>query len=118
MGQWCIDRIKGLGKSILKSVKNIFGVHSPSTEFAWIGKMNMVGLENGMEDMQPKVQQAIDGMFDLSPSLYGSASTNLSPQVNVVVNNNIEQDPLGQMVSKVKTFSGGAKNDYNWGSGL
>ena len=118
MGQWCIDRIKGLGKSILKSVKNIFGVHSPSTEFAWIGKMNMVGLENGMEDMQPKVQQAIDGMFDLSPSLYGSTSTNLSPQVNVVVNNNIEQDPLGQMVSKVKTFSGGAKNDYNWGSGL
>lgn len=115
MGTWVISKIKGLGKSILKSVKGIFGVHSPSREFAWIGKMNMVGLENGMEDMQPKVQQAIDGMFDLSPSLYGSASTNLSPQVNVINNINMKQDPLGQMVNDVKTFSGGAKNDYNYG---
>ena len=118
MGDWCISKIKGMGKSILKSVKDIFGVHSPSREFAWIGKMNMTGLEQGMEDMQPEIQKAIDGMFDLSPSLYGSASNNLSPNINLVVNNNIEQDPLGQMVSKVKTFSGGAKNDYNWGSGL
>lgn len=112
---WILDKIKGFGKSVLKSIKGIFGVHSPSTEFAWIGKMNMVGLENGMEDMQPKVQQAIDGMFDLSPSLYGSASTNLSPQVNVTVNNNMETDPLGQMVNKIKTFAGGSKNDYNYG---
>jgi hypothetical protein len=27
-------------------------------------------------------------------------------------------DPLGQLVNRVKTFSGGAKNDYNWGAGL
>lgn len=115
MGSWVISKIKGMGSSILNAVKGIFGVHSPSTEFAWIGKMNMVGLENGMENMQPKVQQAIDGMFDLSPSLYGSASTNLSPQVNVINNINMKQDPLGQMVNDVKTFSGGAKNDYNYG---
>lgn len=115
---WILDKIKGFGKSVLKSIKGIFGVHSPSTEFAWVGKMNMVGLENGMEDMQPKVQQAIDGMFDLSPSLYGSASTNLSPQVNVTVNNNMETDPLGQMVNKIKTFAGGSKNDFNYGQGV
>lgn len=115
MGSWVISKIKGMGSSILNAVKGIFGVHSPSREFAWIGKMNMVGLENGMEDMQPKIQQAIDGMFDLSPSLYGSTSTNLSPQVNVINNINMKQDPLGQMVNDVKTFSGGAKNDYNYG---
>lgn len=115
---WVLNKIKGFGRSILNGIKSIFGIHSPSKEFAWVGKMNMVGLENGMEDMQPKVQQAIDGMFDLSPSLYGSASTNLSPQVNVVVNNNMETDPLGQMVNSIKTFSGGAKNDYNYGRGV
>ncbi len=118
MGQWCINKIKGLGKSILKSVKDIFGVHSPSREFAWIGEMNMQGLYNGMEDMQPKVQQAIDGMFDLSPSLYGSTSTNLSPVINVTNINNIKQDPLGQMVNDIKTFAGGSKNDYNYGMGV
>lgn len=112
---WVINKIKGICNEILGAIKNFFGVHSPSVKFAWIGKMNMVGLENGMEDMQPKVQQAIDGMFDLSPSLYGSASTNLSPQVNVINNINMKQDPLGQMINDVKTFSGGAKNDYNYG---
>lgn len=112
---WVIRKIRGMGSSILRAVKGIFGVHSPSREFAWIGKMNMVGLENGMEDMQPKVQQAIDGMFDLSPSLYGSTSTNLSPVVNVTNINNTRQDPLGRMVNDIKTFAGGSKNDFNYG---
>lgn len=118
---WVLDKIKGIGSSILKGIKGIFGIHSPSTEFAWIGKMNMVGLEEGMEDMKGQVNSTVGGMFDdmfsLSPSLYGSSSTNLSPQVNVVVNNNMEQDPLGQMVNNIKTFSGGSKNDYNYGMG-
>lgn len=118
MGQWCINKIKGLGNSLLKAVKDIFGIHSPSKEFAWIGEMNMAGLSKGMEDMQPKVQQAIDGMFDLSPSLYGSTSTNLSPVINVTNINNIKQDPLGQMVNDIKTFAGGSKNDYNYGMGV
>ena len=114
---WVIAKIKGMGNSILKAVKRIFGVHSPSTEFAWVGKMNMVGLKNGMEDMQPELQRSIDSMFDLSPSLYGSANTNLSPQINVVNNINMKQDPLGQMVNNIKTFAGGSKNDYNYGMG-
>ena len=112
---WILGKIRSFGRSVINAVKRIFGVHSPSREFAWIGKMNMVGLENGMEDMQPKVQQAIDGMFNLSPNLYGNTSNNLSPVVNVVNHVNIEQDPLGQMVRDIKTFSGGSKNDYNYG---
>lgn len=118
---WVLDKIAGIGNSIMKKIKGIFGIHSPSTEFAWIGKMNMVGLEEGMEDMKGQVNSTVGGMFDdmfsLSPSLYGSSSTNLSPQINVVVNNNMEQDPLGQMVNNIKTFSGGSKNDYNYGMG-
>lgn len=111
---WVINKIKGICNEILGAIKNFFGVHSPSTEFAWIGKMNMTGLEEGMENMQPDLQKTINGMFDLSPSLYGTASTNLSPNVNVVVNNNMKQDPLGQIVNEIKTFSGGSKNDYNY----
>lgn len=119
---WILDKIKGIGSSILKSIKGIFGIHSPSTEFAWIGKMNMVGLENGMEDMKGQVNSTVDGMFDdmfnLSPNLYGNTSTNLSPSINVVNNVNVEQDPLGQMVKNIKTFSGGSKNDFNYGMGV
>lgn len=41
-----------------------------------------------------------------------------TPTINVQVYNDIKQDPLGQMVSNIKTFSGGAKNDYNYGQGV
>lgn len=117
LGNWVISKIKGLGKSILNAVKGIFGVHSPSTEFEFIGNMNMVGLKNGMEDMQPEIQRTIDSLFDLNPNVVGTMNTHFSP--NVIVNNevNMETDPLGQTVSRIKTFSGGAKNDYNYGMG-
>lgn len=116
--QWLIDKIKGLGKTILNSVKSIFGVHSPSTEFEFIGTMNMVGLKNGMEDMQPEIQKTIDSLFDLSPNVVGTMNNTLSP--NIIVNNNIESytDPLGQTVTQIKTFANGAKNDYNYGMGV
>ena len=67
--QWVIDKIKGLGSSIMSAIKGIFGVHSPSVEFAYIGKMNMLGLEEGMENEQKKVQSQIDGMFNLEPNI-------------------------------------------------
>ena len=118
LGQWVVNKIKGLGKSILKAVTGIFGVHSPSTEFAFIGRMNMVGLEEGMEDMQPEIQRTIDSLFDLNPNVVGTMNTHYSP--NVIVNNNVNMktDPLGQVVGNIKTFSGGAKNDYNYGMGV
>jgi phage-related protein len=113
---WITNKIKSFGKSVLKSIKNIFGIHSPSTEFEWIGKMNVEGLEKGMDEMQPELQKTIDGMFNLQPNISGNMSNTLSPNLNVVVNNNMEVDPIGQVVNKIKTFSGGAKNDYNWGA--
>ena len=114
--QWIINKIKGFGSSVLKAIKGIFGVHSPSTEFEWIGKMNMVGLDKGMEDMKSQVQDTIDGLFNLQPNVSGSMNSTYSPQMNVIVQNNMEIDPLGQVVNQIKTFSGGAKNDYNWGA--
>ena len=64
------------------------------------------------------MQDDISSTFDLSPQLIGSSSLNYSP--NVIVNNNIDMktDPLGQVVGNIKTFSGGAKNDYNYGMGV
>ena len=113
---WVINKIKGFGNSVIKAIKGIFGVHSPSTEFEWIGKMNVLGLEKGMEDMKSQVQDTINSVFSLQPNVSGSMSSSYSPQMNVIVQNNMEIDPLGQVVNKIKTFSGGAKNDYNWGA--
>ncbi len=115
---WITNKIKGFGKSVLSAIKGIFGIHSPSKEFAFIGKMNVLGLEQGMEDMKGELNTTFDDMMNLSPTLSASASNVYNPNVNVVVNNSFEQDPLGQMVQTQKNFSGGSKNDYNFGLGV
>ena len=38
-------------------------------------------------------------------------------QIIVNVDASFETDPLGQVVRKIKTYSGGARNDYNYGMG-
>lgn len=113
-----IDSATSVGGDMLKAMKKKLGIHSPSTEFAFIGKMNAEGLIEGMDSMQKDVNTSMNNMLDLSPQLYGSAQTNLSPIVNVYNDFNLETDPLGQVVRRVKTYSGGAKNDYNYGTGL
>lgn len=117
MKDWVVDKFKGLGKGILKGMKKALGIKSPSKEFAIIGRFSMLGYQEGLEQMQPQIDKAINGMFNLSPSMTGTMNNTLSPNVNVTNNVNVETDPLGQMVSKIKTFSGGAKNDYNYGYG-
>lgn len=40
-----------------------------------------------------------------------------TPGSNITIHNSMEFDALGQLVNNVKTFSGGAKNDYNYVGG-
>ena len=56
------------------------------------------------------------GAMSMSPTLNGNVNS-IGPSTNVTVYANYEQDPLGQMVSTIKTFSNGSKNDYNYGYG-
>lgn len=114
---WVISKVKGLGKSILNGLKGVLGIKSPSKEFAILGKFSILGYEEGLNKMQPELQKSINSMFDLSPSMNGTMNNTLTPTINVSNNVNVETDPLGQVVNKIKTFSGGAKNDYNYGYG-
>lgn len=112
------NKCKELGNKALDKIKQTLGIKSPSTKFAMVGKFSMLGFEKGLMDMQPEIDRAINSMFNLSPSLTGTMNNSLSPNINVINNVNLETDPLGQVVNKIKTYSGGAKNDYNWGTGL
>ena len=69
-----------------------------------------VGTE-GLTDIIQKQISSIGQMDTLQVASSGS-----TPIVNVEVN--VKQDPLGRMVQDIKTFSGGAKNDYNYGKGV
>ena len=115
---WVINKVKALGKSIIKGLKGVLGIHSPSTEFAMIGKFSILGYTEALDKMKGQVEDTVANTFGLSPQLLGSSALNYSP--NVVVNNNVDvsTDPLGQTVKRIKTFAGGAKNDYNYGIGV
>ena len=115
---WIVNKVKGFAKGIINGMKNALGIHSPSTEFAILGKFSVLGYTEALEGMKGQVQDTIDSMFNMQPYISGAMSSTYSPNVQVNVQNNMELDPLGQVVNRVKTFSGGAKNDYNWGAGL
>ena len=118
MKDWVVNKVKDVGKSVLKGIKGILGISSPSKEFALVGKFSVLGYTEALDDMTKDVEKQVNETFGINPQLANSSALSYSP--NVIVNNNIsmKQDPLGQMVNDIKTFSGGSKNDYNYGMGV
>lgn len=111
------NKVAEIGNKIKSKIKNALKIGSPSKVTYQYGAWTTEGFINGLDSLKKQLYGTFDDMFQLSPSLYGSTSNNLSPNINVINNIDMKQDPLGQMVNKVKTFSGGSKNDYNYGYG-
>lgn len=122
---WLWDKVCDFFGGIVDGVLDFLGIGSPSKLFAdEIGQWIPKGLAVGIEANTDSVQKAIDDMndivvssFDLQPDVAGISST-YSPNTIVNVYSNYEVDPLGQVVSNIKTYSGGAKNDFNYGGGI
>ena len=101
---------------------NPFGIHSPSTFMRdMVGKNLVLGMQVGYDknlpDLKKNIQKSVDNLVNISPSTLGGMNNNFSRNINVVNNISYKTDPLGQVVSRVKTYAGGAKNDYNYGYG-
>ncbi|MCI5918030.1 MAG: hypothetical protein MRZ75_01690 [Roseburia sp.] len=89
---WITAKIKGFGKDVLDSIKGIFGIHSPSKEFAWIGKMCVAGFDDGMEDLgnmdgiQKNINASLDSMkMSVSGGSIDSGSTTTYGDTNVII---------------------------------
>lgn len=117
MKDWVIDKVKGMGKAILGGLKKVLGIKSPSKEFAIVGKYSAEGYVEGLDGMQKEIDKSVSATFN--PFTNGSigSMTTPTPTANVTIHNSMEMDSLGQLVNSVKTFSGGAKNDYNYVGG-
>lgn len=72
----------------------------------------------GLGYLTKEFQKLVADTMTLSPNVVNSASLNLSPKTINYVHVDVKQDSLGQFVNDIKTFSGGAKNDYNYGAGV
>lgn len=114
---------------VLRKIKNVSvaGIEP----FSWIHTFDVpqipklaVGTNLVPEDMLAMIHKGeavVPKKFNpyangINSSTIGSMqSGRQKPIVNVYAD--FSMDPLGQVVSKIKTYSGGAKNDYNYGYG-
>lgn len=118
------DTIKRFVGNVTDFIKKMFKIGSPSKLMSreigqWIPKGISVGISanaDSVYDSMKEMEKSVVDSFQLSPNL--ANSLHYSP--NVIVNNqmNMTTDPLGQVVGNIKTFAGGAKNDYNYGMGV
>lgn len=124
MAGWMKDKIKGFGKGVVDGFKSVFDIHSPSVLFKKEIGINIgLGVIEGIDATKKDIDKAISGVAsDVSAGLNASISSttissiqgsNITPITNVYISQ--KQDPLGRMVQDVKTFSGGAKQDYLYG---
>lgn len=67
---WLKSKLKGFTTSVLDSIKGFFGVHSPSTETAWIGDMLDQGLAKGVLD---NAADPVKAMRTVSKGVLGAA---------------------------------------------
>lgn len=115
--------IKGLNK--LKIPKWVPGVGGKGINIPLIPKL-ATGTNYVPDDMIAMIHEGeavVPKKFN--PYANGMDSTRISsmqntynPNIQVYNNVNIEQDPLGQLVHNIKTYSGGSPNDYNYGVGV
>lgn len=115
---------------IAEGITNIIGHSHPKAgpmkdDPKWMPDFVEV-LNKSLEASTPKLYKTINGMasqmkeqlslgVNMSPTLNNVSSYN--PSINVKVYNNMETDFMGNLVSNIKTFSNGSKNDYNYGTG-
>lgn len=121
---WIKNKIRDFVGNVTSFIKKLFKIGSPSKLMEneigqWIPKGIAVGISantSAIDKSMKEVQSSINA--SMSPNLSPSSSMHYSPNVNVYNNVDVRQDPLGQMVNNIKTYSGGAKNDYNYGAGF
>ena len=51
--EWLKGKVSEVAKSLLDSAKSALGIHSPSKEFAWIGRMCIEGFDNEFDEFDP-----------------------------------------------------------------
>ncbi len=82
-GKWLWDQISGFFGGIVDGICGFFGIHSPSTVFAGIGKNLMLGMGEGIDKEAKHVLDDVTGIAeDISSAMTISGSVALSDTKN------------------------------------
>lgn len=109
-----IDKVKGFASSIVGTLKDVLGIHSPSTVFAEIGGYMMAGLSEGMEAGEADVLDSVDGLAGAISSRFSDAlqldtlnslNQDIRPRQAGVTNESFQQG-LSAAVNAMNAFTG------------
>lgn len=59
---WLWGKVSGFCSNLMSKIKGFFGIHSPSTEMAWVGEMLVEGLAGSIEDNGSEAVKAAEGL--------------------------------------------------------
>ena len=59
---WLWGKVSGFCSDLMSRIKGFFGIHSPSTEMAWVGEMLVEGLAGSIEDNGSEAVKAAEGL--------------------------------------------------------
>ena len=110
MTSWIINLIGGFANSVIRSIKRFFGIHSPSTETAWMGEMLMKGFANGIEYNADLVKIAMD---DVNGMVYDTMQTELAVNATGYTNGEMQmnQTSIGDVQITVQAKDGQSAED-------
>lgn len=61
---WLWGKVSGFCSDLMGKIKDFFGIHSPSTEMAWVGEMLVEGLAGSIEDNGGEAVKAAEGLSE------------------------------------------------------
>lgn len=61
---WLWGKVSGFCSNLMSKIKGFFGIHSPSTEMAWVGEMLVEGLAGSIEDNGGEAVKAAEGLSE------------------------------------------------------
>lgn len=102
---WITEKIKGFGNTILGAIKGVLGIHSPSTEFAWIGEQIDLGLAGGITKNADAVADAIDGIATMATGTLTSDVAVMGSYNNAIPAGTAQGAGLGQLINAVNTIA-------------
>lgn len=84
-----VAQVQAAMSNLYNSVKNFFGIHSPSTKFAWIAEMNVKGMEEGFKDEEASLTRTVHDVFDTVPETAMDAANYTTADIERNVSYNV-----------------------------
>ncbi len=112
---WVFDKIKSIFSKVIDLVKNLFGIHSPSTVFIEIGKNIIMGLVEGLVRF---IQTAIDTVANIVGTIidgFAKLKDGVAGKFNEMKSSVLEKaaELKDAVVGKVTELKDGAVQKFN-----